>query len=145
MVKVWRSLLDKVRVPAQKSLVVLPQTGSWMVDYRFENKGFTRLIIFDRLAAFQVDIPYHFVLISNTTFAELRYYKDSSVTVYSLRKFYISFLLWLLMGVKRVYRRRLRVVGRGYKIQYFPHRRCVVFKIGFTHAITFWLPMNVTV
>lgn len=143
--QVWRMSLDKVRNPMDRNVVFLPVTGSWMLDLRHESSGFSRLILFERLGAIQIDIPYSLHFSKELSLVELRFYKSSVVKVRLFRMYYIRLLLWLLIGLRRLYRRRLRVSGRGYKMRLFPRRAVIVFRLGYTHVIVFKVPSNIFV
>ena len=59
------------------------------------------------------------------------------------KHFYLSLLRALLVGVSKGYRRKLRLVGVGYKAAI--HEGCLVLKLGYSHEVIYTIPEDVTV
>ena len=68
---------------------------------------------------------------------------ESSKDVNEKKHFYLSILRTLLIGVYKGYRRKLRLVGVGYKASVLNQK--LILKLGYSHEVVYKIPEDVQI
>lgn len=87
------------------------------------------------------------VLIKNRSGLELAL-KDSRLYLLTEQKedigdFYLSTMRYLMLGVSKGYRRKLRLVGVGFRASVVNNR--LILKIGYSHEVSYQIPTDVKI